>query len=91
MFKDLTKTTTPGPSLKKGGEPYPAAPLTGKQAVPIQLLLGTTLFPDSAADGHGSPPSFKEGTGVVLLSGSRIIPGLTILFPDSFTHEPLHH
>jgi hypothetical protein len=90
MFKDLTKTTTPGASLQKGGEPYCAALLTGKWSVTPPLLLETTRFPDSAA-APLSLPSFKEGTGVVLLLRSRIIPGLTFIFPNSFTHEPLRH
>jgi hypothetical protein len=29
------------------------------------LLLVTVVFPADAADGPGSPPFFKEGTGVV--------------------------
>ena len=61
----LVEKTTPGPSLQKGEEPCPAAPLTGQRDV-----SGTA--PCYAADCHGSPPSFKEGTGVVKAYEPRI-------------------
>jgi hypothetical protein len=56
----LNEDDHPLPSLKEGGEPYPSAPLTGKRFVPLQLLLGTTLFPDRAAVPFGFP-SFLQG------------------------------
>ncbi len=33
---DIRGETTPGPSLKEGGEPYPAAPLTTKEGRDVE-------------------------------------------------------
>jgi hypothetical protein len=58
MCKDLTKRTTPGPSLKKGGEPYPSVLLMGVWGVHFFLPCSRWVeFPAflQGGDRGGSP------------------------------------
>ena len=62
----LNRKTTPGPSLKKGGEPYPSAPLKGTMSNQVHLL---TMQP------MGTVPllSSRRGQGWLLVRTARLL------------------